>query len=234
MNRLQSTIAIFIAFACLFPFLVQGKEESISPESISVERKLLPVDEANQNPDFKAFRDSLLAAIERKDLGFLLDHVDDEIGVSFGADHGKKDFIRFWKLDENPGESRIWAKLKEVLRLGGTFRDEEKTSFTAPYIFTRFPRDFDPFQGYSAITDSVVYLRAEPDSSSAVLNALRYSIVKMISEPWMGEDSWRKIETLSGIKGYVEGRNVRNLLDLRANFTRKSGKWKMTFFIAGD
>jgi hypothetical protein len=223
-------IAIII-FSSSSPF--QAEEGSISAASIQQERILVPIDEADQNPDFKAFRDSLLAAVERKDLDFLLDHVDDQIRVSFGTDQGKVDFVRFWKLNEQPEESRIWAELKEVLRLGGTFRGEERTSFTAPYLFNRFPKGFDEFL-YAAIIDSVVYLREEPDSSSAVLDTLRYSIVKKASVFWTREDSWSRVETLSGIEGYVEGRSARSPLDFRANFTKKNSKWKMIFFVAGD
>ena len=233
MNRLHSTIMIFITIIALpSPAQVQAEESSNPKASLQREKTLAPIDEANQNPDFRAFRDSLLAAVERKDLDFLLDHMDDQVRVNFGADHGKGDFIKFWKLNERPEESRLWYELKKVLRLGGAFSDEEKTSFTAPYLYTSFPKSFDEFL-YAAIIDSVVYLREEPDSNSAVLDTLRYAVVKKASEFWT-RYSWTRIETLSGIKGYIESRNIRSPLDFRARFVKINGKWKMTFFVAGD
>jgi len=227
MYRLQSLILIFVGLIGHL-LIVQAQGDEGSLQSI-----LVPVDEADQNPDFKTFRDSLLVAIEKKDVVFLLGHIDSKIRVSFGMDYGFDDFVKYWKLNENPDRSRLWLELKEVLRLGGFFRNAEKTSFTAPYLFTKFPKDFDAFF-YAAVTDSNVYLRSEPDSISTVLDTLNYSIVKGTSDPWHKSNYWWKIETLSGLEGYVESRSVRRSIDYRANFKQKDGKWMMTFFLAGD
>ncbi|MDQ1329375.1 MAG: hypothetical protein QG641_2665, partial [Candidatus Poribacteria bacterium] len=209
-----------------------------------VENPFIPMDEADQNPDFKKFRDELINAIKKKDLKFLLQHTDDKISYSFGGcdeDTIIKGFIKFWKLDENPEKSEIWYELGEVLRLGGAFNDE-KTSFTAPISSARWPGILDAYEG-SVIIGENVNVRSEPSSKSKVITRLSYCVVRggkseneTGSETINGETyPWIAIST-SGfdVYGYVFGKYIRSPIDYRACFEKKNGVWKMVFFIAGD
>jgi hypothetical protein len=202
--------------------------------------RLAPVDEADQNPDFRQFRDRLITAVNKQDVGFLKQHVHANIKYSFGATDGMTGFLEFWQLDADPEKSEIWTELGKVLALGGAFYNQEKSSFIAPYVFSRFPDEYDAFLHVAAVTDNVdVY--AEPDESSSVITRLNHNIVKVYpgeTQEFAGQTSheetkWTKIELPSGY-GFVNAEYVRSPIDYRAMFTNKDGVWKMTFFVAGD
>ena len=214
-----------------------------SDEGISIDQqgKIYPVDQAELNSDFLNFRNELLAAIDRNDVAFLLDHVDESIKMSYGIEHGKADFISSWSLDKDPKNSRIWKPLKSLLLLGGIFDDEHLQSFTAPYTF--FADVPDPYD-YFIITGTQVRIRNKPSLQAAVLGSLNLEVVKRA--PFEKGEApqelslegetypWEKIETSQGVIGYVWGKFARSPIDFRANFKKLDGKWMMTFFVAGD
>ena len=212
-------------------------EEGIQPKN----GKLTPIDQAELNSSFAAFRAQLLAAVEKKEVDFLLKHVDDQIKIGFGAEYGKEDFIKSWNLDKDPENSLVWQKLKEVLNLGGIFTNETLTSFTAPYTF-HVSVD-DPY-GYKVITGTQVRVRAEPRLQGSVLGSLNYDVVQSadlnpgelpVLDTLNNEvHSWEKIRTPQGNVGYVYGKFVRSPIDFRANFKQQADTWKMMFFLAGD
>ena len=204
------------------------------------EHQVMPVDEAKNDASFLAFREKLIAAVKKRDAKFLLDTLDRDVKGSFGGDSGIADFKKLWKLDKP--NSKLWNELLTVLTNGGTFSEREglKTKeFCAPYSFTVFPPDLDAFE-YQMIFGSNVNLRAKPDSKSAVITQLSYNVVKVdyensIKKPKSENDySWLKVETLGGKKGFVNPEFVRSPIDYRGCFEKKNGKWKMTFFLAGD
>ncbi len=200
--------------------------------------KLYPVDEAPENPEFEAFRKELTAAARSKDVDFIRRHTDESIRYTFGVNEGLHGFFRQWELDKTPEESPFWAELLKVLELGGTFRNEEKTSFVAPYVFSEFPEDIDPFQ-HAAVVDKDVKVYAEPSTQAEVLGTLTYSIVRILERHFESEQAqrpvWMKVETFSGNSGYVPAEKVRSPIDYRGSWVKTDdGKWKMVFFVAGD
>ncbi len=218
-----------------------NSQENNPQEDIIREILFTPVDEADGNPDFKAFRDRLLVAVREKDLEFLKKHVDQNIHYSFGESGGINGFLKYWNLNSNPEKSGFWSELEEVLKLGGTFDDKEKSSFTAPYVFSRFPGSYDAFE-YAAVINKNVSIHAEPRSDSKIVGGLSYTVVKLekdpvstTSETTNGENfRWFTIRTLTGTEGYIYGKYLRSPLDYRTRFIKKDGVWKMTFFVAGD
>ncbi|MHB8840908.1 MAG: SH3 domain-containing protein [Candidatus Aquicultor sp.] len=195
--------------------------------------KLLPVDEAEKFPSFKAFRDQLLAAVERKDVDFLKQHLDKDIRGSFGLEgNGIDSFMKMWGLTTNPEKSKIWFELSEVLRLGGTFTDQAKTEFTAPYVYSNWPEKYDAFT-YAAIIANNVNLRSASNTDSSVICRLNYNIVKLVN-PSISKSDWNQVQTTSGTSGYVFGTYMRSSVDYRARFKKEGDTWKMVFFIAGD
>ncbi len=203
------------------------------------ERYVVPVDEGQQDKSFLAFRNSLISALKKKDKKHLESILDKNIQVSFGGDEGIEDFKRYWKLNES--NSEIWDELLKVVTNGGKFVGEGgNKEFCAPYTFSSFPVDIDSFE-YNVIFGNNVRLREKPDLKSKIKTQLSYNIVKIDWDKSMREGKsdesrfiWYKIETLGGLKGFVSAEFVRSPIDYRACFTKKSGKWKMTAFIAGD
>ena len=199
-----------------------------------------PVDEGKKDASFNAFREKFIVAVKRRDVKFLLDTLDRNVKGSFGGDEGIEDFKKLWKLDQP--NSELWNELLTVLTNGGNFIKDTETrnkQFCAPYSFTVFPPDLDAFE-YQMIFGSNVNLRARPDAKASAIAKLSYNVVKVdyensVKKP-KSEDaySWLKIETLGGKKGFVSAEFVRSPIDYRGCFEKINGKWKMTFFLAGD
>jgi len=226
------TNLILFAIILTFVFSIVGAAQK--------ERQVLPVDEAKKDASFFAFREKFIAAVKKHDVKFLLDTLDRNVKGSFGGDSGIADFKRLWKLDKP--NSKLWTELLTVLTNGGTFVKDagvKNKQFCAPYSFTVFPTNLDSFQ-YQMIFGNNISLRARPDSKAASIAKLSYNVVKVdyeksVKKPKSEDDySWLKIETLGGKKGFVSAEFVRSPIDYRGCFEKINGKWKMTFFLAGD
>ena len=197
--------------------------------------RLRPVDETSRDPDFRAFYSKLLNAIDRKDHSFLTSIVDPNIELSFGGDAGIGRFQEIWKPTDR--KSAIWKELGEVLRLGVTF-DARQNEFWAPYVSSRFPQNYDGFD-YSAIIATDVKVRKEPKSSAPVIATLNYDIVRTNYSVFgdgtkTARSDWIKVGLSDGREGFVPVATVRSPIDYRACFAKKSGRWMITVFIAGD
>jgi hypothetical protein len=193
--------------------------------------KLLPVDEAQQDPSFVAFRDSLLAAVRRHDTKALLAALDPKIRTSFGAGGGIEGFRRQWKPEA--ADSKIWNVLEDVLSHGGTFgKDGAATTFWAPYWYSAYPEDQDAFETYAVIGSNVA-MRERPDAGAPVVATLDHDIVRVV--PSKEHAGWRQFTTFDGRKGWLAERDVRSPIGYRAGFSKdKSGRWTMNALVSGD
>jgi len=223
-----------LAFAIILTFVFSNAGAA------QQERQITPVDEAETDASFFAFREQFIAAVKERDVKFLLDTLDRSVKGSFGGASGIADFKRLWKLDQP--DSALWTELLTVLTNGGAFTKDaslKNKQFCAPYSFTVFPTDLDSFE-YQMIFGNNVNLRARPDAKAASIAKLSYNVVKVdyensLRNPNRENDyAWLKIETLGGKKGFVGAEFVRSPLDYRGCFEKKNGKWKMIFFLAGD
>ena len=194
--------------------------------------KLQPIDEATKDPSFFTFRARLLTALARKDVNFLISILDPQIRTDFGGGGGIADFKKAWH-PERPN-SQIWSELVTVLALGGSF---DNGSFSAPYVYSKFPDDFDAYE-YQAVIEDGVRVRREPNTTSAVIKTLSFDIVKVVvdspNENSSVKRQWLSVELSDGQKGFVAKQYLRSPIDYRAIFEKKNGKWLMTAFIAGD
>lgn len=220
-------VLFLLSFAVLSFFCVSAQE-----------RYVKPVDEAQKDPSFLAFRTKLIEAVNRRDAKYVLSIVDPKIELSFGGLSGLEDFKKTWKIN-NP-KSEFWKEFLAATTHGGTFYQVDGTKiFFAPYTFSTFPEDLDAFE-YSAIFGNNVNLRAKPDIAAKTLAQLSYNVVKVDYENSVkkkgteAEYSWLKIATLGGKAGFVKAEFVRSPIAYRAGFEKKNGKWKLTVFIAGD
>ncbi|MCB0629335.1 MAG: SH3 domain-containing protein [Saprospiraceae bacterium] len=225
----------------LYFHLLAAKRDTLPAVFIGEAGKLYPVDEALTDTSFFIFREQFLYAIRKKELFRLMDVIHPDIKVDFGGAGGVADFVQTWELDspEKAANSRIWGILEKVLENGGAFTDGH-TQFIAPYIFATWPQDSDAFE-YWAITGSGVRLRSAPSLQSSTITMVSYDIVKYLEttekqETIAGETHpWVKVELADGKQGYVYGKYAASSIDYRTAFERQpSGKWLMTFLVAGD
>jgi hypothetical protein len=192
--------------------------------------KLLPVDSANSDPTFRAFRQRLLEAVDAKDADFLLSVVHPQIYFSFGpAVPGRQGFVKEWGLDR-PATSEIWDELRPVLSLGVVMT--EPGHACAPYVSCLWPESYDPFD-YAAVTVRGLAVRERPSRQGKVIDRLSFDLVRVIRTGLRPEE-WQEIVTPSGKRGYVSVRFVRSPVDLRASFAYIEGRWLITTLVAGD
>lgn len=210
------------------------------------EKYLKPVDEAAKDPSFVEFRTNLIAAAERKDTKYVIAAMDPKIELSFGGHQGIADFKEMWKPDAK--NSLFWNEFLTILKNGGSFGEDtgdNVSRFFAPYTYSEYPDDpeVDLFRD-GIVIGTDVNLREKPSTKSKVVGSLSHNIVKIDFQKSvlkkrpagidMDEYAWYKIETFGGKKGYVSGDYVRGGVDYRIGFEKKNGKWRMTFFLAGD
>jgi hypothetical protein len=213
---------------CLLAITILGGPSTIAQQSPAT---LLPVDEAVSRPDFFTFRSQLQTVIARHDALALVDFLDPKMKNNFGGDDGIEAFQRIWQVAET--DSKLWSELGTVLALGGSFTGKDE--FTAPYTFSRWPKDLDAFD-YVAVIGSNVRVRAQPDLDSSTIATVNFAVLPLDAEStakdWR-DQAWAAVK-VAGKKGYIATRFVRSSIDYRAQFTYSGGRWRLTFFLAGD
>ena len=208
-----------------------GPTEAAPADTLHAGR-LLPVDEADEDPSFFAFRMQLMEAVAKHDAATLLGLLDDDIHLSFGGDAGRSDFERIWRPSDP--KSEIWAVLGRILAGGGAFYDAEgydgPPMFQAPYYYALFPgEDYDPFT-HAVILGPNVLLRDEPDG--AVIDTLSFDIVRR--EDFSSDaGAWIRVRSAAG-EGFVPAAFAASPIGYRAAFQKSGGLWRMTALVAGD
>ncbi len=210
--------------------------------------KAYPVDEAGEEPELQALRDSLLEAVRRRDTDAVVALAAPDIVLSFGGHYGTET-LRQW-LD---GDSDVpwagpvyWQWLQDVLELGGMWwgpTRETDPQFCAPYTFyAEYPADIDPFDVIMIIRDDAP-LHSGPGPEHPVIATLSYDIAEVFEQyPSPATDDltdpyWVSIRTADGAhEGYVVSTDLRWPVDYRACFSRdpESGAWIWESFLGGD
>lgn len=209
---------------------------AVPPGSASSTRdKLYPIDDADQDPSFFAFRMHLAQAVAARDHGFLLEQLSEGIRLSFGDDAGKADFMRMWNPTSR--ESEVWEILGRVLAGGGILHRESPETgaamFQAPYYYAAFPGErYDAFLHGVIVGDGVV-ARSRPDSASPAVDTLSFDIVR-VPDFAPVDGSWIRVHLGEDGGGFVPARFVASPVGYRAIFNKTDGRWLMTALVAGD
>jgi len=202
--------------------------------------RLYPVDEADQDPSFFAYRMRLMDAVVRRDAEALFELTSPNIRASFGDAAGHQGIREMWDPDDP--QSELWETLGTVLSGGGTFMDEQYVSgdveaaFQAPYYYARFPGErFDAFQSGIIVVDEVV-VRSEPREDASAIDTVGFQIVGVESLEPVGtvNDRWIGVELDDDRSGYVPASAVESPIGYRAVFQKHDGQWQMMAFVAGD
>lgn len=216
---------------CLQGLLLTGGLLAVPGVAPAQRAPVLPVDEAVHDPELFVFRARLQAALARQDTTELMRVIAPDILNSFGGDGGREEFRQTWGLGQ-PDRSPLWAALGFVLALGG--RRQGDTAFYAPYTFEGTPGD--GFEALAVLGRNVL-VRAEPTSTSAVLDTLSFEAVTRWREGHTGSTApvgWEPVRTAKARTGWVPSRYLRSPIDYRAGLVRRRGQWWLRVLVAGD
>ena len=195
---------------------------------------LLPVDQAAIDPTFITFRGRLLTALVARDTADVLSAFDPAARLSFGDAPGGPDGVRqMWLGEEHPPGEDLWTVLARVVATGSV-RSEAGDVVTAPYVFDGFPQNLDPF-GHAAVVGENVRVRVAPRLDSEILDVLTYAVLPVTE--WGVEGAarrWHKVRLADGREGYVAAEYLWSPINYRVGFQKTDGRWRITFFVAGD
>lgn len=145
----------------------------------AVGRYLPPVDESVSDPTFLQFHASLVKICQTRDVSRLMPILGPDIRLDFGERNiGPRAFAKGWRLDR-PGSSSLWRELETVLQLGCT-KGNDENSFSAPYVFSRFPHDLDD-AAHDVVIQKDLPLFAEMNEKSGSLELLHWDILERLS-----------------------------------------------------
>jgi hypothetical protein len=218
-------LAMALAVALQGPASSGSNGLCVAPSAPRTAPKLLPRDEAANQPDFFTFRARLLTALAQRDEAAVLAAADPGIRLAFDDSVG----IEILRKALRDPQSTIWGDLATTLALGGTF--ESPTSFTAPYVTAAWSDDFDAFQCAAVLGDRV-RVRRTAAADSAVVASVSYEIVQLLPEE--RTDAVVQVRLANGVRGFISAPFLRSAVDHRAIFDRKGGQWRMVAFVAGD
>jgi len=219
---------LILIFALTFPAVTFCAENEAYPDP----GVIYPVDESALHSDFSGFKSRLGKAVLARDSDYLRSVLTPNVTVSFGGGEGGiKEFFEYWQL---PGAaSSLWRELERILSLGGRFNGKGRDlEFTAPYVFTHWPKEVGP-DWVEAVIGAGVRVRSAPRLDAPVLTLLSYNIVR---ESWEQDDipPWRAVQLPDGREGYIHGDYLRSPMDYRIRFVRMDdGRWMISILVGG-
>ena len=105
--------------------------------------------------------------------------------------------------------------------------------FWAPYVYSRWPEEFDAFE-HAAVTRASAPLHEQAGEQAPEVARLDWAVVRLVDSPNSATDAWRQVRVRDGKTGWVRGEDLRSPIEYRAGFRKIAGEWKMSIFLAGD
>jgi hypothetical protein len=183
--------------------------------------KLVAVDEADD--DLSAARAEIQRAVSARDLAALGGFLAEDVGCGFGGCVTREETID--ALGFRDPDAAIWGDLEGVLASGGQYAEDG--AFFAPYWFTAWPDDFDPFE--FMLAPGTVPLRGEPEGDPVA--ELTDDIVKVVA---YGPDVVQVEDSTTGAVGFVATADLVSPVGLRIRLEQTDAGWKIIDFISGD
>lgn len=194
--------------------------------------RLAPVSDAAREPGFPAYLKKLKSAVAKRDPKALRKLVSSDIitgGFGPKDERGWDKFSQRWEVDSK--DSPVWDVLADLADLG-VFREAPR-SLVSPYLAWKFPANLDPKTHLVVLRDALP-LYEKPDRTSRPVATLAFDIVKRVEAAGAtGGFDWVLVETLAGIRGYVQSTNVRSPLMSRAQFANENGQWSLVVLDRG-
>ena len=198
-------------------------------EPTRVEGTFLPVDDGAGDPAFGTFRDSLRAAVARRDTAALLAAVSPAARLSFGDDAGGPDGFRaMWFAGTPPGDEPVWDILARILDASSV---DDGGALTVPYVFGAWPRDSVDAFTHVAVVGENVEARTAPSDTASVAALVSYALLAA-DEPAAG--GFQKVLLPDGRTAFVARGAAMRPVGYRASFWDDGGGYALQTFLTGD
>lgn len=198
--------------------------------------RIYPIDQTNEDASLKQFVSRLKKSIKHKNLPEFISCLDTGIVVSHGGGmFGIATFLDEWKRNQHPEKSALWSTMHTFLKMGGAWKDHQKTEFCFPYtqadrLFEGLNSDLDWY--VTAVCTSPrteVYEKASFRSKQIAL--LAYEVVEIIERG----DRFIHIRTLDNhISGFVNAEQIILSADSYPILQKVDGAWKIVSFAPFD
>ena len=209
---------------------------------------LPPRNETSNDLALGTFTDQLKTAVQKKDVEWIIQHLDKDVMPSFEGQADIQSFITDWDIRNDSSE--FWPMITIALNLGGVFLHDTadmtgRYQFVFPYAYDlQLNENDDPYYT-GVITGKNVNLRKSPDTKSAIVTQLTYDIIRFMQNKQGelltksnagGTVEWFKIQTYNkSHQGWVNSKFVYSLMGPRLFlFKDKHGDWKISAFITGE
>jgi hypothetical protein len=208
--------------------------------------RLIPVDQAAQDPSLKRTRDALLEAVKSRDAAAVLQYVSPTVVVDASEAAGGQG----WETLANSLSVKLgaqhehadWIGLDAALSLGGAFTTTRgavfgRREFCAPYVFGAFPETLpDSVQGENspwALTRKDVDVRQAPDASSPLIAKLSYALLQAPGDVHRDPKTarmWQAVELPGGREAFVPADAIWNPAGYHVCMAKIDGRWLVSAF----
>lgn len=199
--------------------------------------RVLPLDEAVQDPDLMAFRLLLQEAVAEQDLDFVLAQLDPAVITSHDGREGIDDFRRQWRVEE--GAPELWPVLGRLLASGGLFEHSRSAydgtkgcgpGFAAPWWIAAWPEGLAN-RGTAVALGPAVPVHPFRDERKAPLAHLAWEVVR-IGESAAG---WSEVVLEDGRSGYARTERLGRPRHGWVLFLQEcEGRWRIKGLAHGD
>jgi hypothetical protein len=189
--------------------------------------RLLPIDQCTADRSFAAFRRGLKTAVAKRDRNRLLALMAPDVLVDFGGAKGREEFAKAWEFDPREPDN-IWSQLERMLKLGCARSDSARI---IPSLGVQFEgaRDEDLVDSRLILPGAKLYREIGVESASP--KTLPWTLAKATDT---AGDFLTGVKLPDGREGFIPDGDLYEPLGYRMMVERRSGRWLITAFVAGD
>lgn len=196
-------------------------------------QRLAPVNDLKREGGFSGYVKKLNSAVAKRDAKALQKLVDPDLVCGGWVEKDERGWVKCaarWRVEDKDGP--LWEVLADWIELG--FVRETPAIFLTPYVVWRFPRDLDPDLYWVVLRDNLP-LREKPERNGRMVATLAFDLVKRVGDaPSLRGFDWVQVETSAGVRGWVQGAQLRSPNMSRGQFSLKEGQWKLTALDRGS
>jgi hypothetical protein len=189
--------------------------------------RLPPVEQCSGDRGFVQFRNRLKQVVARKDRAALLAMLAPDVMIDFGGGAGREEFARRWSFDPNE-YGNVWTQLQTMLKLGCTSAEGASLIPSLSEQLNDHGAD-EVFELRLVLPGAKLYRESGNEHTAAPIAA--WSLATAVES---AGDLWTRIRLADGREGLVSDDVLYEPLGYRMVVQKRSGRWMITVFVAGD